>query len=265
MDSDKTERRPRRRLLKAGAGLAVLSVAGLVAGVAYASIPDSAGVIHGCIVNNQVFLGPAKGTVRIIDADTDKCQPNETAIQWSQTGPAGAPGTPGAQGMPGPTGPQGATGQNAPDPTPNSIVIGTASVPGVQGSNPDGSFNLLSYGQGVSNSGTIGTPGGGGGVGKATASPFTFTKLVDKGTPQFAQLVFTGGHVKDVNITIPSPASKDATKYVLHEVSVASQQLGHNGTAAGQQSETISLIFQSITVNNGGSQFCFDLVQYKPC
>jgi type VI protein secretion system component Hcp len=245
--------------------MAVLSVAGLVAGVAYASIPDNAGVIHGCIVNNQVFLGPAKGTVRIIDADTDKCQPNETAIQWSQTGPAGAAGAPGAQGMPGPAGPQGAAGQNAPDPTPNSVVVGTAAVPGVQGSNPDGSFNLLSYSQGVANPASTGSPGGGGGAGKATATPFSFTKLVDKGTPMLIQTIFTGQHIKDVTITIQPPGSKDTTRYLLHEVTVASEQLGHNGTAAGQQTETVGLTFQTITINNGGNNTCWDLAMNKPC
>lgn len=268
MDSDKTERRPRRRLLKVGAGMAVLSVAGLVAGVAYASIPDSAGVIHGCIVNNQVFLGPAKGTVRIIDADTDKCQPNETAIQWSQTGPAGAagaPGAPGTQGMPGPAGPQGAAGQNAPDPTPNSVVVGTAAVPGVPGSNPDGTFNLLSYSQGLANSVTIGSVGSGAGAGKATATPFTFTKLVDKGSPALALAIFSGQSIKDVFITIQPPGSKDTTKYVLHQVFVTTDQLGHNGTAAGQQTETVGLIFQSITINNGGNNTCWDLALNKVC
>jgi type VI protein secretion system component Hcp len=263
MDSDKTERRPRRRFIKVGAGLAVLSVAGLVAGVAYASIPDSAGVIHGCIVTNPAFLGPAKGTVRIIDTATDKCQPNETAIQWSQTGPAGAAGAQGMPGPGGPAGPQGPAGQDAPNPTPNSVVVGTASIPGVQGSNPDGSFNVVSYSQGVSS--TAGSSGGGGGAGKATATPFTFTKLVDKGTPQLMQMVFTGKHILDVTITIQTPGSKDTTQYVLHEATVANEQLGHNGMAAGQQTETVGLNFQSITISNGGNSSCFDLAMSKPC
>jgi Collagen triple helix repeat (20 copies) len=77
----------------------------VVAVVAYASIPDSSGVIHGC-------YNP-KGTLRVIDSSTDTCKPNETGLDWSQTGPPGPQGSAGPQGAPGPMGapgPQGAQG-----------------------------------------------------------------------------------------------------------------------------------------------------------
>lgn len=76
-------------------------VAGFVAGaifvlggVAVATIPDGQGVIHGCYKNNS-------GVVRIIDDSVDTCTSQETAITWSQTGPAGQDGTNGIDGQDG--------------------------------------------------------------------------------------------------------------------------------------------------------------------
>jgi hypothetical protein len=79
--------------------LLLVVLACLAAGVAYASIPDSSGVIHGCYTNNQVL--------RVIDSATQTCAMNETALNWNQTGPQGPAGPTGA------TGPAGADGAPA--------------------------------------------------------------------------------------------------------------------------------------------------------
>lgn len=61
----------------------------VVAGaVAYASIPDAAGVIHGCV-------RPGIGFVRLVDG---ACLAGETPIAWNQQGPAGPAGPPGPPG-----------------------------------------------------------------------------------------------------------------------------------------------------------------------
>jgi hypothetical protein len=84
--------RVRRGLVALVAAVAVLAVGG----VAYATIPDSSGVIHGCYANKG-------GSLRVIDTgsggscDTKK----ETALNWNQVGPAGAAGP---QGPIGPSG-----------------------------------------------------------------------------------------------------------------------------------------------------------------
>lgn len=94
----------RRRLLLLVASVTVLVASG---GVAYATIPDPLGVIHGC-------FGPS-GLLRIVD-DAGSCHDPETAISWSQTGPPGPQGEqgpqgePGAQGLPGPPGAPGSAG-----------------------------------------------------------------------------------------------------------------------------------------------------------
>jgi hypothetical protein len=78
--------------MKRWKGIAAVAVlAAVAAGVAYATIPDAAGVIHGC-------YGKA-GTLRVIDPGAGgACAANETALEWSQEGPAGPPGPPGPQG-----------------------------------------------------------------------------------------------------------------------------------------------------------------------
>lgn len=63
----------RRRLLWLVAAAAALIVAG---GVAYASVPDSAGVIHGCRNNES-------GIVKI--SESGQCKESETAFDWVQS------------------------------------------------------------------------------------------------------------------------------------------------------------------------------------
>jgi hypothetical protein len=80
---------------------AALLVAG---GIAYATIPDGSGVIHGCYQKNQ-------GTLRVIDTGTTQtCSSSEAPLTWSQTGPQGEQGIQGQQGIQGPKGDTGPTG-----------------------------------------------------------------------------------------------------------------------------------------------------------
>jgi hypothetical protein len=72
-------------VLVAGAVLA------LGAGVAYATIPDNAGVIHGCYSNEN-------GLLRVVDSTA--CRTSETAVSWNQQGVPGPPGPPGPPGAP---------------------------------------------------------------------------------------------------------------------------------------------------------------------
>jgi hypothetical protein len=87
----------RLRRLRPSAALvvAIAALAISLGGVAYATIPDSNGVIHGCYLNKI-------GTLRVIDTDTAQhCLSFETPIQWNQTGPTGAQGPAGANGVSG--------------------------------------------------------------------------------------------------------------------------------------------------------------------
>jgi hypothetical protein len=79
---------------------AIAAVMLSVAGVAYASIPDSSGVIHGC------YKATANGNptaLSVIDtAGGGHCPTNQTALDWNQTGPQGPTGATGATGPAGP-------------------------------------------------------------------------------------------------------------------------------------------------------------------
>jgi len=97
-----------KKLLGGGAVLALA-----VAGIAYAAIPDSSGVIHGCYSKT--------GALRVIDS-TAKCANGETALAWNQKGVKGDAGPAGPQGTKGDTGAAGAQGP-----------AGDAGAPGAQG------------------------------------------------------------------------------------------------------------------------------------
>jgi len=75
--------------------LVTLAIAGsaLAGGIAYASIPDSSGVIHGCYANKD-------GSLRVIDTGSGStCDAKkETALSWNQKGPTGSRGPTGATG-----------------------------------------------------------------------------------------------------------------------------------------------------------------------
>src|SRR4029079_18034594 len=81
----------------------LLALLCLMAPVAFGSVPDASGVIHGC-------YNSTNGTQRIIDTAVASCKIGETAIQWNQTGPQGPPRPAGPQGPQGPQGSQGPQG-----------------------------------------------------------------------------------------------------------------------------------------------------------
>lgn len=96
--------KPRVRML-VGLGVGAAIITG---SVAYASIPDPSGAVHGC-------YDKLLGTLRVIDDGAGQsCLPTENAISWNQNGPQGIPGAQGPAGDAGPTGPQGAQGDVGP-------------------------------------------------------------------------------------------------------------------------------------------------------
>jgi collagen triple helix repeat protein len=89
-----------RRTLVAGATVLAVTVG---AGIAYASIPSTNGVINGCYEKRT-------GILRVIDSDAGKtCLSFETPISWNQQGPKGEAGPAGPAG---PKGDAGSRGEN---------------------------------------------------------------------------------------------------------------------------------------------------------
>jgi hypothetical protein len=91
----------RRKWLATVVVAAGVLVSACLGAVAYASIPDVGGAIHGCYKTNG-------GNLRVIDPSAGgACQSSETPLDWSQTGPRGQRGPTGAEGPQGPQGPEG--------------------------------------------------------------------------------------------------------------------------------------------------------------
>jgi hypothetical protein len=87
----------RRRVVVLVAAVTLIAAGG----AAYATIPDSGGVIHGCYSTKD-------GTLRVIDTDAGQtCGGKEASLDWNQTGPEGPPGPQGGPGPQGPPGPEG--------------------------------------------------------------------------------------------------------------------------------------------------------------
>lgn len=81
--------------MKRRAVVGVVAAAVLLAGgIAYATIPDGNGVIHGCYAKSG-------GSLRVIDAGVTNCKSTETSLDWNVQG---------QQGPQGPAGPQGPSG-----------------------------------------------------------------------------------------------------------------------------------------------------------
>jgi len=106
---------------------------------AYASIPDSGGIIHAC------YRTPV-GHLRLVDTDA-QCRAGETTLSWDHngqsgpagptgptgdTGPAGAKGSQGDPGSPGEAGPTGDTGPAGPagESVVRQISVDYAELPG---------------------------------------------------------------------------------------------------------------------------------------
>ena len=104
----------RRALIVAALGLLALG-----AGIGWAAVPDSAGVIHGC--------RNANGGLRIIDTEASgACGGGEIPLNWSQSGPAGPAGSAGAAGPQGPAGAQGPVGPSGSTGGAGSAALGLA-------------------------------------------------------------------------------------------------------------------------------------------
>lgn len=73
----------------------VVVVGGAVGGgIAYATIPDSSGVIHACYSPNGA-KGNNGAELRIVDSDEASCNKNQVEVTWNETGPPGADGADG--------------------------------------------------------------------------------------------------------------------------------------------------------------------------
>jgi hypothetical protein len=98
--------------------IAAVVAIGVGAGVAYAAVPDSNGVIHACYFVSTPRSPGQNGELRIIDPSKGgRCRSSEDALSWNKTGvrgPSGPSGPLGPKGDTGSTGAPGPSGVNSP-------------------------------------------------------------------------------------------------------------------------------------------------------
>ena len=123
--------------------MGALAVAGLaLGGIAYASIPDSSGTIHGCYKKN--------GDLYVIDDAQGACKNNESALSWNEQGPQGLQGPPGEPGAKGDKGDKGDTGRGiGTQYTRTVLIVVQPGMPGFVDATCDTGDLLLSGGFGA--------------------------------------------------------------------------------------------------------------------
>jgi hypothetical protein len=108
---------------------------------------------------------------------------------------------------------------------------------------------ITSHQIGVSNPGT----------GAAQFGPISVVKTIDAGTTPLFEDVAGGVHLPQVVVRVFKPNTTDErVAYTLEDVVVNDFQ--HGGSA-----ESLSFTYGKITIEAGGSSYCYDVVQRKKC
>ena len=112
-----------------------------------------------------------------------------------------------------------------------------------------GEIDVLSWSWGMSQSGSAHT-GGGGGAGKVNVQDLSFTKYVDKATPQIYQSLATGEHIRDVKLNVSDDkysGKEPYLTYTLKNVIITSVSTGGSG-GEDRLTENVTLNFEEIKV-----------------
>jgi len=109
-----------------------------IVSVVQAAIPDSNGVVHGCVQPN--------GNLRVVDSTTSACKKKETPLNWNQTGPQGPPGPKGDTGSPG-------TSSGVQTRVPGAITFDATATPVVSLTLPAGSWMVIGHAEMIAGAG----------------------------------------------------------------------------------------------------------------
>jgi type VI secretion system secreted protein Hcp len=218
-------------------------VAATAGSVAYATIPDAAKVIHGCVSRDG-------GGLRAIDTDRGQsCRAAELAVNWNQTGLKGADGTngtngaPGASGAPGATGPAGPAGPQGPagSSAPARATIGTLAATGQHQGVIATADPIVGLDWSVI---TPFDPASGLATGKRQHKPLAITKEIDAATPLLLQAEFSNETLTQVLIGLVHPGGSSA--YLTIKLTNAQIRSVHQFTEGGKTYEEVSFTYQKI-------------------
>lgn len=110
-------------------------------------------------------------------------------------------------------------------------------------------IDVLAWSWGVTNSGST-HGGGGGGSGKASVQDISFTKYVDKSSPNLMQLCCSGKHFDKALLTVRKAGDKplEYLKVTLEEVLITSVSTGGSG-GEDRLTENVTLNFAKYKVS----------------
>jgi type VI secretion system secreted protein Hcp len=135
-------------------------------------------------------------------------------------------------------------------------------------------IDVLSWSWGVSQSGTPGSHGAGGGAGKATVHDFVFTHHLDKASPLLMSACATGEHIKDATVTARKTGRGQQEFLVITMADVIVTSVSTTASAEGNSTvESVVLTFAKVDLEykplkpNGsldaGVHFAYDLKTQK--
>ncbi len=112
-----------------------------------------------------------------------------------------------------------------------------------------GEFDVLEWSWGVSNSGSA-QQGSGQGAGKVNVQDLTFTKYIDKGTPDLLLACCSGKHIDQAQLTVRKAGGESPVEYMLITMQNLIITNVQTGGKADQDrlTETVSLNFQKVKV-----------------
>ena len=110
-------------------------------------------------------------------------------------------------------------------------------------------IDVLAWSWGISNSGTF-HAGGGGGAGKANVQDLSFTKYIDKASPDLMLATCNGKHYPKATLIVRKAGEKplEYLTITLEEVLVTSLSTGGSG-GEDRLTENVTLNFAKVTVD----------------
>ncbi|MFJ5300594.1 type VI secretion system tube protein Hcp [Pseudomonas sp. SLFW] len=111
-------------------------------------------------------------------------------------------------------------------------------------------IDVLNWSWGMTQSGNMHT-GGGGGAGKVSVRDLSFTKYIDKATPNLMMVCSSGKHIDKVTLTVRKAGGESQVEYLvitLEEVIVTGYDTGGSG-AEDRLTEKLTLNFAQVRVD----------------
>ena len=110
-------------------------------------------------------------------------------------------------------------------------------------------IDVLAWSWGLSQAGSMGL-GGGGGAGKVNVQDLSFTKYVDKSSPNLMKFCCSGKHYPDATLTIRKAGDKPVEYLILKLTDVLISSVSTGGSGGEERlSENVTLNFAKVKVS----------------